>query len=55
MDRGVSLFLMALGAILYLAVTETFEGINLNMTGLILFFVGGLGLLWSLLVDRRDV
>lgn len=49
---GVSLFLLAVGAILAVAVTAEVEGISLDMTGIILMAIGALGLLWSILASR---
>ncbi|HKN38004.1 MAG TPA: hypothetical protein VJ456_02705 [Acidimicrobiia bacterium] len=46
----MSLFLLAAGAILDFAVTVHTSGFNLNTMGVILMIVGGIGLLWSLLV-----
>jgi hypothetical protein len=46
---GISTFLIAVGAILYFAVTKTVSGVDLNTVGLILMFVGTLGLVISLL------
>lgn len=51
MGIGVSVFLVAAGAILYWAVTGDVEGVNLDVVGVILMIVGALGLLWSLLVS----
>lgn len=58
MELGTSLFLIALGAILYFAVTASVSGISLATVGLILMIVGGIGLLFSLFMmsswaDRR--
>jgi len=58
MGVGTSLFLVALGAILYFAVTATVSGISVATVGLILMVVGGIGLLASLFLttvwaDRR--
>lgn len=47
---GGSLFLAALGAILYFAVTVEGEGFNVNMIGLILMIVGILGLVLTMLM-----
>ena len=47
---GGSLFLIALGAILYWAVTVEAEGFNLNTIGLILLIVGVIGLVLTLLM-----
>ena len=63
MGIGVSIFLLAAGAILSFAVdTNAAEGVNLDAIGVILMLIGGLGLLFSLLMfndwtpwrDRRD-
>jgi hypothetical protein len=60
MGIGVSLFLIAVGAILAWAVEVTATGIDINMVGIILMIVGGIGLLLSLLFGssfspyRRD-
>jgi hypothetical protein len=60
MGIGVSLFLLAAGAILTFAVDATTDGVNLDAIGVILMVVGGLGLLLFLTVwgswgpDRRD-
>lgn len=58
---GGSLFLVALGAILYWAVTVEAEGFNLNTMGLILMVVGVVGLILTLIMtasaertDRED-
>ena len=48
MGIGTSLFLIALGAILYFAVTASVAGISIATVGLILMIVGGIGLLVSL-------
>lgn len=60
MGIGVSLFLLAVGAILTFAVSVTTEGVNLDTVGVILMIVGGVGLLLFLTVwgswgpDRRE-
>ena len=48
MYAGGSLFLIAIGAILYWAVTLRLEGVNVHMVGLILMVIGAIGLLFSL-------
>jgi hypothetical protein len=48
MGFGASLVLMAAGAILWWAVTVDAEGVNLNTVGMILFVVGAVGLVLSL-------
>ncbi len=50
MGIGVSLFLLAVGAILTFAVNATVSGIEISTIGVILMIVGGLGLLLSLLL-----
>lgn len=60
MGIGLSLFLLAAGAILTFAVDVTTEGVDLDTIGVILMVVGGLGLLLFLTVwgswgpDRRE-
>ena len=49
MGIGVSIILLAAGAILAFAVNVTAEGVNLDTVGVILMIVGGIGLLFSLL------
>jgi len=46
---GVSIFLIALGAILIWGVTGEVAGVNIDAIGVILLVVGALGLLLSLL------
>jgi len=48
MGIGVSIFLIAVGAILAFAVNVTVTGIDLDTVGVILMIVGLLGLLLSL-------
>lgn len=49
MGIGISVFLLAVGAILTFAVEVTTEGVNLDTVGVILMIVGALGLLLSML------
>lgn len=49
MSLGVSLFLIATGAILAFAVTATVQGLEIATVGWILMILGGVGLLLSLL------
>ena len=49
MGIGISVFLLAVGAILTFAVDVTTEGIDLDTVGVILMIVGALGLLMSAL------
>ena len=50
MGIGVSVFLLAVGAILTFALEREAEGINLDMVGIILMVVGIIGLLFTMLV-----
>lgn len=60
MGIGVSIFLVAVGAILAFAVETETRGIDLNVVGVILMIVGAVGLLLSMLFwsswapGRRD-
>jgi hypothetical protein len=60
MGIGVSLLLLAIGAILTFAVEVTADGFNINTIGVILMVVGGIGLLFSMFFwgswgpDRRE-
>jgi hypothetical protein len=47
---GVSIFLLAVGAILTFAVNAEVSGVDLSMVGMILMVAGGIGLLLTLLV-----
>jgi hypothetical protein len=49
MGIGVSVFLVAVGAILTFAVEVEAQGVNINTVGVILMIVGAIGLLASLL------
>lgn len=49
MGIGVSVFLLAVGAILAFAVDLTVQGLDLDTVGVILMVVGAIGLLVSLL------
>ena len=51
MGIGVSVFLIAAGAVLYWAVTGDVQGLDLDAVGVVLMVVGVLGLVWSLLVS----
>lgn len=53
MGVGVSLFLIAAGAILAFAVTGEVSGIDIEIVGWILLGVGAFGLLLSLIVLSR--
>ena len=49
MSIGVSIFLVAAGAILTFALEREAEGINLDAVGIIMMIVGAVGLLVSML------
>ena len=49
MGFGVSLFLIAVGAVLAFALEKTVEGVDLVAVGWILMVVGGIGLVLSLI------
>jgi hypothetical protein len=53
MRIGSSLFLIAVGAILYFAVTATLAGIDIQTVGLILMIVGVVGLAIGLVFTMR--
>jgi hypothetical protein len=63
MAIGSSLFLVAVGAILWLAVRDSIEGVDLETVGLILFIIGIIGLIVGMWqtgrftrgTDQRDV
>jgi len=57
MGIGTSLFLTAVGAILYFAVDATISGLEITTVGIILMVIGVVGLLISLFMigsARRD-
>jgi len=53
MGIGVSVFLIALGLILALALNVHVPGIDLHMVGWILTLVGVVGLVWTLVLWSR--
>lgn len=53
MGIGVSVFLLAVGAILAFAVTADVSGISLGTVGVILMIAGAVSLLWSLISASR--
>jgi hypothetical protein len=60
MTSGISLFLIAVGAILYFAVNASVQGLEIDTVGLILMVIGAIGFLWSIIVlygarDRERV
>jgi hypothetical protein len=55
MGIGVSVFLLAIGAILAFAVDLSVSGLDLATVGVILMIVGAIGLVTSMLIfGRRD-
>jgi len=54
MGIGVSIFLIALGAILAFAVNFDVSGLDINVVGYILMLVGALGLLMTALLLSRS-
>ena len=53
MRIGSALFLIAVGAILYFAVTATVAGIDIQIVGLILMVIGVIGLVLTFVLGRR--
>jgi hypothetical protein len=54
MGIGVSVFLLAVGAILTFAIeVDSTEGLNVNTVGIILMVAGAIGLLWALMMTSR--
>ncbi|HEY6887337.1 MAG TPA: hypothetical protein VI300_06140 [Solirubrobacter sp.] len=53
MRIGSSLFLIAVGAILYFAVTATLVGIDIQTVGLILMIIGVIGFALTLILGTR--
>jgi len=49
MGIGISVFLIAIGAILTFAVEVSVQGVDIGTVGVILMIAGAIGLLWSLL------
>ena len=54
MGIGVSIFLLALGAILTFAVNASLSGLDINVVGVILMVCGAIGLLLTMLIFGRD-
>lgn len=50
MGIGISIFLLAVGAVMAFALDVTAEGFNVNTVGVILMVVGAIGLLASLTI-----
>ncbi len=53
LDAGPPIFLMAIGLILWLAVTATIAGISIQTIGLILFLIGLVWLVIEVATNRR--
>ncbi len=53
MGIGVSILLIAIGAILLWAVTATVAGVSINAVGVILIVVGAIGLVAGLIAGSR--
>jgi tetrahydromethanopterin S-methyltransferase subunit E len=53
MRIGSSLFVIAVGAILYFAVTATIAGIDIQIVGLILMVIGVIGFVLTLFMANR--
>lgn len=51
MGIGISVFLLAVGAVLYWAVTGDVQGVDLDVVGIVLMVAGAIGLLWALMVS----
>ncbi len=49
MGIGISILVIAIGAVLSFAVTAQVTGVDLNVVGVVLMVVGAIGLLWALL------
>jgi hypothetical protein len=53
MGIGISVFLIAVGAILTFAVHVAVSGVDIGTVGVVLMIAGAIGLLWSLLFLSR--
>ncbi len=53
MGIGVSIFLLAIGAILTFAVNAELSGLDINVVGVILMVCGAIGLLLTMMVLNR--
>lgn len=54
MGSGISIFLLAVGAVLYFAVHVSVSGLSLAAVGVILMIVGGFGLIASFAMIATD-
>ncbi len=48
MGIGISVLVIAIGAVISFAVTAQVSGVDLNVVGVVLMVVGTIGLLWAL-------
>ncbi len=48
MGIGISMLVIAIGAVLSFAVTAQVSGVDLNVVGVVLMVVGTIGLVWAL-------
>jgi putative Mn2+ efflux pump MntP len=53
MAIGTSILLIAVGAILRFAISDSIEGVDLSVVGLILMIVGAIGLVIGLWITNR--
>ncbi len=51
MGIGVSVLLVAVGAVLAWAVTGDVQGVDVDAVGVVLMIAGAVGLIWSLVVS----
>lgn len=51
MTIGVSIFLMAVGAVLKFAVADSVDGVDLGVVGIILMVAGAIGLVAGLIIQ----
>lgn len=54
MGIGVSIFLMAIGAVLTFAVSATAKGFNFDAIGVVLMIVGAIGLVVAMIVGSSQ-
>lgn len=59
MGIGISVLLLAVGAVITWAITGEVQGVDLDIVGVILMAAGGIGLIWALAISssmpwRRD-
>ena len=54
MGIGISVILLAGGAVLLWAVSGSVEGVDLDVVGIVLMAVGAVGLLWALIASSSS-